>query len=362
MPRGKKEVVAVEKKEVTKVTKAPVVKKKTTKKEEINVIVEPKKVFESEMDQEANSESELESDSDLESDLDSKSDEIISKRGLKSNISISQAIKTPVFLSNINSNSNSNSNSKSDTDRVKLAQAINNFTIKSDELLQQMKNFEIFRESILSLDILIGTKKQEYAETILNLDSECKNKTKNMEVEYTERAKKLESDYSDRAKKLESDYLDKRKNLIVEYQDLQVEMRRKVTEDKTRYCTNYANEMKMRFIREDELNEIQSREQKSLKDYEDLKKTFEKQCDAIRSEEIKKYSTQLKTELNTMELTHRANNAQLQAQVEQQKREISMLAQTIESLKAEIREQRELTREVAQASSKAQITQTIGKN
>lgn len=31
-------------------------------------------------------------------------------------------------------------------------------------------------------------------------------------------------------------------------------------------------------------------------------------------------------------------------------------------MKVEIKEQRELTKEVAQASSKAQITQTIGKN
>lgn len=355
MPRGKKEAVPT----VTEVVKKAPVKKRTLKKEEVNIKVEPKKIHKSESDSETELDSDSESESNFESELKSERN-YASNKEYKSNVAISRPefTKTPVFLSNLNSNSNS----KTDSDRVKLAQAINNFTIKSDELLQQMKNFETFRESILSLDILIGTKKQEYAEIVNHLDSEYQNKTKKLEIDYSERAKQLESDFSDRAKKLESDYSDKRKNLATEYQDLQVDMRRKVTEDKTRYCTNYANEMKMRFIHGDELGEILNREQKSLKDYEDLKKTFDKQCDTIRNEEIKKYSAQLKAESNTMELTHRANNAQLQAQVEQQKREILMLSQTIESLKAEIREQRDLTREVAQASSKAQITQTIGKN
>lgn len=70
----------------------------------------------------------------------------------------------------------------------------------------------------------------------------------------------------------------------------------------------------------------------------------------------------MNNEIKTMELTHKANNAQLVAQVEQQKKEISVLNSTIENLKNEIKEQRELTKQVAMASSKSQITQTIGKN
>jgi hypothetical protein len=345
MPKAKKQVVeAVEEPKVTV--------KKATKSKKQEPIAEIKKSYKAPIvltDTEDEQEyEEIEKNFEIEKDDETEN----SIKYYKSSVT-SMTNSTPVFISN---------SSTSDSDRVKLAQAINNFTIKSEQLLQEMKNFETFRESILSLDILIGTKKQEFEEMTFNMESTYKNKTKRLENEHNDRTKQLESDFVDRAKKLESEHSDKRKNLTSEYQDMQVEMRRKVTEDKTRYCTTYATEMKMRFIREDELTEIFNREQKSLRDYEDLKKTFDKQCDAIRAEEIKKYSAQLKAESNTMELTHRANNAQLQAQVEQQKREILMLTQTIESLKAEIREQRELTREVAQASSKAQITQTIGKN
>ena len=103
---------------------------------------------------------------------------------------------------------------------------------------------------------------------------------------------------------------------------------------------------------------------KAVQDFNELKKTFDKQSDSVRADELKKYQVLLKNETSTMDLdlTHKANNATLQTQVEQQKKEILVLQQTIEGMKAEIREQRELTKEVAQASSKAQITQSIGKN
>jgi hypothetical protein len=52
----------------------------------------------------------------------------------------------------------------------------------------------------------------------------------------------------------------------------------------------------------------------------------------------------------------------MKAQFNQQNKEIEMLNRTIETLKHEIAEQRLLTKEIAQAGSKSQITQTIGKN
>ena len=285
--------------------------------------------------------------------------------------------KPSVYITNSNLKSN-------DSDRIHLAQAINNFTLKSEQLMQEMKNFESFRESVAKLDLLIGTKKQEYSETnellekshkmqVMRLESEFKEidkklkqqyaeLNKKLESDYVDLRKKMESDYADKTKKMESDYADKTKILANTYEDALIESKRKIAEDKSKYCELYAKELKMKFIREDEHKELMGQVQKAVHDFNDLKKTFDAQCDKVRTEENKKYAAQMKTELSTMELTHKANNASLQAQVEQQKKEIQMLQQTIESMKVEIKEQRELTKEVAQASSKAQITQTIGKN
>lgn len=285
--------------------------------------------------------------------------------------------KPSVYISNTNLKS-------SDSDRIHLAQAINNFTLKSEQLMQEMKNFESFRESIARLDILIETKKQEYKETNESLELNHKFQVKKLESDYAEMSKKLKSDYDDlrkkmetehfdkskklesenleRAKKLESEFVDKRKALTNTFEDSQIDIKRKIAEDKSKQCEIYAKELKMKYIKEDEHKSLMEQIQKTLQDYNELKKSFDKQCDQIRTDESKKYNAQLKNETTTLELTHKANNATIHAQVEQQKKEIQVLQQTIDSLKSEIRDQRELTKEVAQASSKAQITQTIGKN
>ena len=85
----------------------------------------------------------------------------------------------------------------SDSDRIHLAQAINNFTLKSEQLMQEMKNFETFRESIAKLDILIETKKQEYRETNESMELTHKAQIKKLESEYAEMTKKLKSDFDD---------------------------------------------------------------------------------------------------------------------------------------------------------------------
>lgn len=304
----------------------------------------------------------IESDSEPNSESDSEESVVEIKKNSSGTTIVS---KPKVFLSQ---------NLKStDSDRIHLAQAINNFTLKSEQLMQEMKNFESFRESIARLDILIDTKKQEYKETSESLELDYSNKIKQLESNYMDKTKKLESDFADKnkkldseltdkTKKLESEFVDKKKTLSNSYEDSVYETKRKIAEDKTKQCELMAKELKMKFVKEEDYKILQDQVTKAVQDFNELKKTFDKQCDTIRTEESKKYATMLKTELNTSDLTHKANNAQLQAQVEQQKKEIQVLEQTILSLKAEIKEQRELTKEVAQASSRAQITQTIGKN
>ncbi len=335
----------------------------------------PKKIVEKEVKKTATKKAVIESDLDSDSDSDSVV-EIAKVNSVPTVIS-----KPSVYLTNSNVK---NSDSTSNSDRIQLAQAINNFTLKSEQLIQEMKNFETFRESIARLDILIETKKQEYKETNESLELGHKNQVKKLESEYVEMNKKLcseyeelrkkleseyadknkllSSDYTDKSKKLETEFVDKKKSLTNTYEDSQLDIKRKIAEDKSKQCELFAKELKMKFVKEDDYKSLSEQVQKAQADYLELKKSFDKQCDAIRTEELKKYNTQLKNETTTIELTHKANNAVIQAQVEQQKKEIQVLHQTIDNLKSELKEQRELTKEVAQASSRAQINQTIGKN
>lgn len=335
------------------------------------IIEEPKEPKESKKSYKSRTyvESELESETDSEPVV-----EIARVNSVPTVIS-----KPSIYLTNTNSK-----NIESNNDRIQLAQAINNFTLKSEQLLQEMKNFETFRETIAKLDILLETKKQEYKETNETLELNHKNQIKKLETEYQETNKKLKTEYdelkkkletehsdkskslyaemSDKTKKLETEYADKKKILSNTYEDAQLDMKRKIAEDKAKQCEVYAKELKMKFIKEDEHKSLLDQVLKAVQDYNDLKKSFDKQCEAVKTEEFKKFQAQIKNETATLELTHKANNATLQAQVEQQKKEIQVLHQTIENLKEELRQQRELTKEVAQASSRAQITQTIGKN
>ncbi len=262
---------------------------------------------------------------------------------------------------------------QTDSDRIQLAHAINNFTIKSDQFLQEMKNFDTFRENLFKLDLLIESKKQEHNQTITTLEQDYTSKKKNLETNYTELTKKLKSehdelmkklsgDHTDKIKKCETEFADKTKALANAYEDESIQMRRKLELDKSQACAEYAKSLGIRFIKEDEYKVLTDSVQRAQHDYNELKKNFDKQCNQIKEEEKAKYQSKLDIDTKTMELTHKANNAQLIAQVEQQKKEIQVLNSTIENLKSELKEQRELTKQVAQASAKSQITQTIGKN
>ena len=272
----------------------------------------------------------------------------------------------PLYLS-------SESNNSSGSDRVQLAQAINNFTFKSEQFLQEMKNFDAFREKVFKMDLLIESKKQEHDQTIASLENEFSSRKKDLETQYSELTKKLKTDHEelvkkqgiehiDRVKKCESDFADKNKQLTNFYEDETIKMRRKLEADKSAACAEYAKSLGMRFGKEEEYKTLTDNVQKAVQDYTELKKNFDKQCTQAREEERTKYQTKLDNDTKTMELTHKANNAQLLAQVDQQKKEILVLNSTIENLKNEVKEQRALTKEVAQASAKGQINQTIGKN
>ena len=98
------------------------------------------------------------------------------------------------------------------------------------------------------------------------------------------------------------------------------------------------------------------------RELEELKKKFESNCNVIRQEEKTKFETEIKRQYASQEQIYKTSTAEIKAQHTQQLKQIETLNETIQTLKHEIAEQRLLTKEIAQASAKSQISQSFGKN
>lgn len=272
----------------------------------------------------------------------------------------------------------------SDNARVKLANAINNLTIKSDEFMSTMKNFDTFRESIVKLDIEMESKKVEYNDFILSLEQNQKNRMKELDNEYSDKQKdltnkhnesiksttdkyldmnkKLENEYSTKMNLLENDYKNKQNSLTNEFKNNQIKVSQDLMEYKLKACETLAKENGYVLIKQSDKDILEKNKAVIEQNYNDLKDKFDTECNKIKHSEENKYKTELKNAMSIFELKNKAENADMKAQVDQQKREIEVLHNTINNLKNELVEQRQLTKEVAQASAKSQITQKFGKD
>jgi Skp family chaperone for outer membrane proteins len=236
-----------------------------------------------------------------------------------------------------------------DNDRVQLAQAINNLTVKGEQFMEAFSSFSKFRETVAQLDIEIESKKKEYKELCQNTEKEYKEKTHTLQKEYEEKNKNLSNSYSDSNRELQNDYKNK-----------QIEVTQKLKEFKLKGCNDMAKEFDMTVLKTEEVKNLNDTISKTQKELEELKKKFDSECAKVRGEERGRFEAELKRQKTEQELTYKTNTAEMKAQLDQQKREVQLLTNTIETLKAEIAEQRNLTIEIAQANSKGQITQNIG--
>lgn len=251
--------------------------------------------------------------------------------------------------------------SSKDSDRIQLIQAMNNFTLRGEQLIESMKGFDVFREQIAKLDIQINAKKAEHNEICVQLEQAFSNRKKGLENEYEEQLKMLNNRNLDANKKLELDYEDKNRKLQNEFKNAQIETKQKLAEFKLKACEELAKENAMTLIKTNDLTDLQQRVVKTNTDFENLKKSYDKDLEKVRSDERARYSSQLENDKKILQLNANVTNAEMKALTEQQVREIQVLKSQIENLKHELAEQRSLTKEVAQASAKSQITQTFGK-
>jgi urease gamma subunit len=211
--------------------------------------------------------------------------------------------------------------SPGDSDRLQFAQAINNLVAKSDAIVAVLQEIQTFdRDRIQNIDMKLEAKKKEYADMTASLSSQ----------------------YEQLQKQLENEFI-----------DAKIKCNQDIRENGLTAANNLLAGMNMSSIQVEKLNSM-------VTELTTLKETHAKEMQKALTEATNTAEKALERELNGLKLEHKATIASLQAQVEQQVKEIRVLNETISGLKHELSEQRNLTKEVAQASSKSQISQNFG--
>lgn len=196
------------------------------------------------------------------------------------------------------------------TERVILAKAINNFSSvyeKLNEALTELKS--VTTDKINEYCLMIETKKQDYQDLTVNSDREFKLK---------------QADLQNKLKDI---------NMVA--------------------CEELAKKYNYQLVLIDDYekkeNEIDTLQDKN----DELNLKMEEKVEEKVEIEKTKLEDSFKQQKLTLELTHKAEIAELIAQNKQHLREIEILNSTIANMKSEIAEQRTLTREVAQAQANA---------
>jgi len=196
------------------------------------------------------------------------------------------------------------------SDRVILAKAIENFSSVYEKLnlaLTELKG--VTTDKINEYALMIETKKQDYTDLSEGLDREFKLK---------------QSDLQTKLKEI---------NMIA-FEE---------------FGKKYNYQLVLIDEYEKKENEISTLQDKN----EELNLKMEEKVDEKVELAKTKLEDSFKQEKLTLELTHKAETAELIAQNKQHIREIEILNSTILNMKSEIAEQRNLTKEVAQAQANA---------
>ena len=301
-----------------------------------------------------------------------------------------------------------------DSDRLQLAQAINNITIKADQLqtdidlkskqlqdemdnktkqlhvemetktkqlyadmeLKQIQLTNILKADqlhsamntllslnavkISELDMLIESKKLEYNDKTTLLESDYKTKQLQIETDFKNKQLQLDTDQKNKLLQLDTDLKNKKTQVETDLKNKEIQSKLAFDAYKQKACEDAATELGKMLVKKEDYERIQNDADEAKNDMQELKDSFDENLKSGIAREKAILVNQQKQEISILDLTHKAHTARLEAQCEQQKKEIEILNSTISNLKQEIAAQRDLTREVAQAGSKAQITQKIG--
>lgn len=223
------------------------------------------------------------------------------------------------------------------------------FSVNNTKL---MKVFEKMTKTIESLskvqdefntnyDALSNFKNEELTELDYQLklkNEECYNHLQDLTRSYNEKRYTLDTEYKQ-----------KEYDLQQHHQQLLDELERAYDNKDSEKAIELLESCDYKIVAAREYEQLETQLKESVSGREE----FEKR---VTSDMHKELNARLKTQ----ELEHKVLTSDMKAKIDNQSREINTLLQTIESLKAEIQAQRELTREVAQAGQKS-VTQNFSK-
>ena len=222
----------------------------------------------------------------------------------------------------VSSSSGIQVNNKGESDRLLFAQAINHLASKSEALIAALHEVQTFDTTrIQQIEMQLEAKKKEFADM----------------------TEQLTSQYEQANKQLENEHI-----------DAKIKMNQEIREHGLQAANQLLASMNMTSISTDKL-------QAMTEELSTIKETSATSLAKAVEQEKQQAKQHLQREVHGIQLEHKANIASLQAQVEQQVKEIRLLNDTIANLQNEIAQQRNLTKEVAQASSKSQISQNFTK-
>lgn len=150
-----------------------------------------------------------------------------------------------------------------------------------------------------------------------------------------------------------------------EYDDLSTQLTNAEIDGKTKCdqaVAKYKRDAAVKILGETDEVPIKKVDLESLQEQvTGLKRKRDEDVEALEKELSAKHQKAISAIITTQELKQNAELASLRAQVEQKDKEIQVHMNNIDNLRTEIKAQRELTKQVADAGRQGQIHQTIGK-
>lgn len=209
-----------------------------------------------------------------------------------------------------------------ESDRVALTKALNNLEKTQNDFLKAVERIEDLKK-----------------DTIINYTLEIDDLKKTKEEQNDE----LENKFKLRQQEIENDL----KNA-------------KICADQT--LNEYRRDGAIKLLKEFNEEPVDSDEYEQLRgDHTELEETHKAELESLRKELDSKANQDKHSALENLQLKHKAEIATLKAENDMATREILTMKETIKDLKEQVREQQQLTKDVAESSRQGAIQQTIGK-
>jgi hypothetical protein len=197
------------------------------------------------------------------------------------------------------------------SDRLDLARSIKELCTNRDKFIQALEYLKTFDEQKVSeIDMKISAKIQQYEDLKLKCENEYKNNC--------------------------------------------IQTKQKIDEFDLGACEDIVKGYNKMIVDIDVFTNLKNQ-------VEQNEKKFKLEIENLTKQKEISHNSSIKAIENIFKLKQEAEQAKLSSQVEQQQKEINVLKDTIKMQINELAEQRALTKSVADAGSRSQISQNIGK-